>query len=303
MLKKISISAEVSRGTCARASGGLVALVIAFSVASAEPVKVVAAESVYGDIAQQIGGANVAVRSILANPNQDPHAFDAGASAARAIADARLVIVNGLGYDPWAAKLLSASGPAAPEAIEVAKLAGKRAGANPHLWYDTAAVSALAATLAARLTQLDPAHGADYAARLAGFETAMAPVREKIAALRGRYAGIPVTATEPVFDYMAAALGLEMRNGRFQLAVMNGTEPSPAAIATFENDLRGRAVAVLLYNSQTSQALALRMRRIALDAAVPVVAITETEPQGQSYQQWMLSQLDALDRALAGARR
>ena len=126
------------------------------------------------------------------------------------------------------------------------------------------------------------------------------PRRERIATLRNKYAGTAVTATEPVFDYMADALGLKMRNGRFQLAVMNGTEPSAAAIAAFERDLRTRAVKVLLYNSQTSQALAERMRTIAEQAGVPVVAVTETEPQGLTYQEWMLAQLDTLDRALGG---
>ena len=279
------------------------ALVIATSVACAEPIKVVAAESVYGDIARQIGGANVAVASILTNPSQDPHEFQAGASTARAIADARLVICNGADYDPWCAKLLSASRSASREVIEVASLRHRRPGANPHLWYDTAAVSALAAALTARLTQLDIAHGPDYAGGLARFEASMAPLREKIAGLRGKYAGIPVTATEPVFDYMADALGLAMRNRRFQLAVMNGTEPSAAAIAAFERDLRTRAVRVLLYNKQTSQALAERMRTLAREAGVPIVAITETEPHGQTYQEWMLAQLDALDRALAGTRK
>ena len=286
-----------------RFGSALVVLLIVVSAAGAEPIKVVAAESVYGDIARQIGGANVVVTSILTNPNQDPHAFEANASAARAIADARLVIVNGLDYDPWAVKLLSASRPTGREVIDVARLAGKRSGANPHLWYDATAVSALAAAVASGLTRIDPARASDTAARLARFEASMAPLRERVATLRGRYAGTPVTATEPVFDYMAAALGLEMRNTRFQLAVMNGTEPGAAAIAAFEKDLRSQAVAVLLYNAQTSQTLAVRMRAIALEAGVPVVAVTETEPQGQSYQQWMLSQLDALDRALAGARR
>jgi zinc/manganese transport system substrate-binding protein len=107
-----------------------------------------------------------------------------------------------------------------------------------------------------------------------------------------------VTATEPVFDYMADALGLEMRNPRFQLAIMNGTEPSAAAIAAFERDLRTRAVKILFYNTQTGQALAERMRALAERAGVPVVPITETKPEGQSYQAWMLSQLDALERAL-----
>jgi zinc/manganese transport system substrate-binding protein len=277
---------------------GLVALAIGISAAHAAPVNVVAAENVYGDIARQIGGADAAVTSILTNPSQDPHEFEASAATARAIADAALVIYNGADYDPWAAKLLSASRSPSRVAIEVAGLVDRKAGANPHLWYDIEAVSALARNLAARLTQLDPAHRSDYAERLATFETSMGPLREKIAALRRKYAGAPVTATEPLFDYMAASLGLTMRNGRFQLAVMNGTEPSAAAIAVFEKDLRTRAVKVLLFNTQTSQALADRMRTIATEVGVPVVAITETEPEGPRYQEWMLRQLDALDRAL-----
>jgi len=279
---------------------GFAGFMAGISGAHADPINVVAAENVYGDIIRQIGGANVAVISVLSNPNQDPHAFEASASTARAIADARVVIYNGADYDPWAMKLLSASGSRSREVIEVAKLAHKQPGDNPHVWYEPATVSALAEVLAARLTQLDPANGADYARGLAAFDASMRPLREKIAALRDRYAGTPVTATEPVFDYMADTLGLKMRNVRFQLAVMNGTEPSAAAIAAFEHDLRTHAVKVLLYNSQTGQALAERMRNIAKQSGVPVVAITETEPQGLTYQAWMLAQLDALERALGG---
>jgi zinc/manganese transport system substrate-binding protein len=279
-------------------AGGLLVLLAAFSSSRAEPIKVVAAENVYGDIARQIGGSDVTVTSILSNPNQDPHEFEASASTARAIADARLVIYNGVGYDPWAVKLLSASKSASREVIEVAKLARKKAGDNPHLWYDVATISALGSTLAIKMTQLDAEHRSGYTERGVAFEAAMAPLRGRIATLRAKHADTPVTATEPVFDYMAAALGLKMRNSRFQLAVMNGTEPGAAAIAAFEQDLRNRAVKVLLYNTQTGQALAEQMRTIANEAGVPVVAITETMPPGQSYQVWMLGQLDELDRAL-----
>jgi zinc/manganese transport system substrate-binding protein len=108
-----------------------------------------------------------------------------------------------------------------------------------------------------------------------------------------------VTATEPVFEYMADALGLTMRNRRFQLAVMNGTEPSPTDIAAFENDLRTRAVRALIFNVQTSGSLAERMRKLAVESGVAVVNVTETEPPGTTYQQWIAMQLDALDRALA----
>lgn len=270
------------------------------AVAHAEPIRVVAAQGVYGEICAQIGGDRVQVVSILNNPNQDPHAFEAGVAVARELAQARLVVYNGAGYDAWITRLLAASPSPKRASIEVARLAHRRVGDNPHVWYDPAAISALAGTLAETLTRIDPAQRAAYAARRAAFEESMQPLRQRIAAMRRQYAGTPVTATEPVFDYMADALGLTVRHRRFQLAVMNDTEPSAKDIAAFERDLRTRAVRVLLFNTQTRGGIADRMRAIALAAGVPVVGVSESQPPGTSYPQWMLAQLGALDRALAG---
>jgi zinc/manganese transport system substrate-binding protein len=281
-------------------SGMLAILAFAVSAAHAQPLRIVAAENFYGDIARQIGGSDVAVTSILSNPDQDPHEFEASPSTARALADAAVVIYNGADYDPWALKLLAASRSPSRRTIAVAALVHKKAGDNPHIWYEPHAARALAETLAATLAELDPAQAADYRRRLAMFDRSMRPLADQIARLRRKYAGTSVTATEPVFGYMADALGLDMHNRRLQLAVMNDTEPSATDIAAFENGLRSRAVKVLIYNRQTSDALTRRLREIAQQSGVPVVGVTETEPSGEDYQGWMRSQLDALDRALAG---
>ncbi len=278
--------------------GSLIVGILAIGAAHAAPIEVVAAENFYGDIARQIGGADVAVTSILTNPDQDPHAFEASAATARAIADAKLLIYNGADYDPWAEKLLAASPSSARAVIVVAALVHKRAGDNPHIWYLPAAMPAVGEALADRLATLDPARQAAYSRRLAAFLRSMQPLDRRIAELRGKYAGTPATATEPVFGYMADALGLRMRNAHFQRAVMNDTEPSAGDIAGFETDLRSHAVKVLLYNRQTGGRLTSRMREIAAAAGVPAVGVSETEPPGKDYQRWMLSQLDALDRAL-----
>jgi zinc/manganese transport system substrate-binding protein len=292
------VNAAHAHRTRDRLFGALVALVLTMAAASAEPVKIVAAENTYGDIARQIGGVHVSVSSILANPDQDPHEFEASASVAREIAAAAIVIVNGAGYDPWAERFLSASRSESRAVIVVADLIGKKAGDNPHVWYEPNAIPALADALAHTLSERDPAHDADYGKALAAFRTTLKPLRDKVDALRAKYAGTPVTATEPVFGYMADALGLAMRNARLQLAVMNDTEPSAAAIAAFEADLRTRAVRILFYNSQTGTTLTRRMRELAEREGIPVVGISETEPHGKTYQQWMLSQLDDIGRAL-----
>lgn len=286
-----------------RIVAALLFLALAIPPALAAPVGVVAAENFYGDIARQIGGRDVAVTSILERPEQDPHLFEASASTARRIADARLVIYNGAGYDPWAERLLAASPSSSRVVIEAAALAGARPGDNPHFWYRPATMSALARQIAHALVRLDPAHGSAYLARLGLFEASARKLADRMAALRARHAGAAVTATEPVFGYMAAALGLRMRNDRFQLAMMNGTEPAAADIAAMEKDLRERAVAALIYNRQTGAALSARMLTLARQSGVPVVGVSETAPPDTHWQDWMLAQLDALDRALTGSGR
>jgi len=263
-------------------------------------IAVVAAENFYGDIARQIGGDRVAVVSIMSNPDQDPHLFETTPSIVRQLASAQIVVHNGANYDPWMDKLLAAAPRPGRAVITAAQLNGWRPGDNPHLWYDPATVPALAAALADALTKADNAHAPDYAARLKATLASLARITQRIAQLRARHAGTAVTATEPVFGLMAEALGLTMRNQRFQLAMMNDTEPSARDVAALESDLKEHKVKALIYNSQVSEKLTERMRAIAGKAKVPVIAVTETMPANVSFQDWMLDELDAVDKALSG---
>ena len=266
--------------------------------AAAHRIAIVAAENFYGDVAAQIGGPDVTVHSILTNPDQDPHLFEASPSVGRDLSTARIVIYSGIDYDPWMPKLLQATHDPGRQAIDVAALVGGKPGDNPHIWYNPATMPALANRLAAELIAADPAHKAGYEQRLARFGKSMQPVLNKIAALRRRLAGTPVIATEPVFGEMFAALGMDVHDMPFQIAVMNNTEPAASAVAAFENDLRSHRVRLMVYNSQASDPIAARMMRLAKQCHVPVVGATETEPPGKTYQAWMLSELDAVDRAL-----
>jgi len=265
---------------------------------AAGAVPIVAAENFYGDVARQIGDANVMVTSILSNPDEDPHLFEASPSVARAISRARFVIYSGIDYDPWMAKLLGAARSTDRTVVVVADLVGKKTGDNPHIWYDPNTMLTFAKVLADNLSTADPARRSDYQDRLARFQQSMQPIQAKIAVLRQRLAGAPVTATEPVFGYMFDALGMQVRNRSFQLAVMNNTEPSASDVAIFERDLKTHQVRLLVYNSQASDPIAERMMNLAKASHIPVVGAAETEPPGKTYQQWMTSELDAVDQAL-----
>lgn len=269
---------------------------------AAAPITIVAAENFYGDLAKQIAGPHATVVSILSNPDQDPHLFEADANTAKALSNARVVIANGADYDPWIDKLLSASKAENRTEIVAADLVGKKSGDNPHLWYNPATMTAVAEKLADDLGQVDASHKADYEASAKKFVASLKPLEVKVAEMKKQFAGEPVTASEPVFGYMAGLIGLDMHNEKFQTAVMNNTEPSPADVAAFEDDLKNHKVKVMLYNSQADDAAVKRLVGIAKDSHVPVVGVSETEPAGKTYEAWMMGQLTNLDKALASGK-
>ena len=161
--------------------GRLVAFAMAISTAQAQPaelaaptkpITVVAAENFYGDIARQIGGAEVAVTSILANPDQDPHEFEASPSTGAGFRRCRW---SSSSTEPDTTRgrrsCCRRHPPTSRAVVVVAALVHKTAGDNPHVWYDPAAMPALAEALCGLFAKLDPAHQADYAAASRGIPT------------------------------------------------------------------------------------------------------------------------------------
>ncbi|MDQ0391246.1 metal ABC transporter solute-binding protein, Zn/Mn family [Labrys monachus] len=270
---------------------------------AAEKTRIVAAENFYGDLAGEIGGEHVSVTSILSNPDDDPHLFESSASTAKALADAEIVIYNGADYDPWMDKLLSASTNPDRRTIVAADLTGRKSGDNPHLWYAPATLPAVAAALEAELEKRDGAHAAAFKQNLARFDASFAALMKQVDAIKSKYAGTEVTATEPVFGYMAEALGFKMLNYEFQVATMNDTEPSPSQVAAFEKSLADGSAKVLFYNSQVTDETTKRLLRLAEENKVPVVGVTETEPAGKTIPSWFGGQLHEVEQALAGLHK
>jgi len=274
-------------------------LASSFAAARADTLRIVAAENFYGGVAQQIAGGSATVKSILTNPNQDPHEFTTNADTAKSVADADVVIYSGISYDPWMDKLLGTSGKPCRAVINVADLIGGKDGDNPHIWYDPKTMPALGARLVEVLSKLSPDQAATYQKRLDDFNASMKPELDKIAEIRAASAGLDVTATEPVFGYMARALGFKMLNYDFQIQIMNDAEPTADETAAFEESLKSKTAKILFYNSQVTDPTTDRIQKIARDSGIPVVGVTETQPPDQNtYVGWMMHELDGVQAAL-----
>lgn len=263
---------------------------------------VVAAENEYGDIAAQIGGAHVHVTSILSDPNADPHLFEPGSSNGLAVAEARVVIQNGVGYDAFMTKLENASPSSKRSVLVIADVLGIRGNdANPHLWYDVPALPKISGAIAAALEQADPAHASAYRAGLARFNASLRPLQREVARIRASFGGSPVAYTEPVPGYLLDAAGLEnLAPASFTRAIEEGTEPTPQAVSAMDALMTGKRVKVLLYNSQAVSPITARVQSAARAAHIPVVGVTETLPPNLTFQQWQLGQARQLAAALGG---
>ena len=262
---------------------------------SSRPIRIVAAENFYGNIAQQIGGKRVVVTSIMNNPNQDPHEFQPTAATAKDVADADIIIKNGVGYDSWIDKLIATKENSNRMVITVASFVKIEPRENPHLWYNPETMLLLADKLAQILKMPSAA---------IAFEKEMKPLFEKVTCLKKQYPKLSVTATEPLFTPMAKILGWKMLHEDYQWAIMNETEPSFQQIVDYQESLKNRKVSLLFYNSQAANPSTLQLQRVAKKYNIPIIGVTELQPSDAlTYQSWMLSQLSNVENALAKQNR
>jgi zinc/manganese transport system substrate-binding protein len=265
-------------------------------------LQVVAAENFWGSIATQLGGSRVHVTSVITSPATDPHDYEPTAADARTIAGAQMTIVNGIGYDPWAQKLIDANPVRGRVVLNIGELVGIKPGGNPHRWYSPSDVQKTIEAIVADYNKLDPKNGGYFAQQKAHFETSgLAQYKQLIATIKRKYHGVPVGASESIFAPLAQALGLRLLTPpTFLKAISEGTEPTAADKTTVDRQIADGQIKVWVYNSQNSTPDVKRITDAARKRGIPVTTITETlVPASASFQQWQSHQLEAVAAALA----
>lgn len=267
------------------------------------PLHVVGLENQYANVLEQIGGPYVDVIAIQSNPNTDPHEFEATPAIATAFRKADLVVENGLGYDSWATQMLASTHAKVISAQKLLNLPDSTA--NPHLWYRTDTMPAVAAAAAAFFEQKDPAHRSEYEENLAKFNASLAAWKQEIALVKAKFSGAPVAVTEPVADYLIEEAGLKILTPfSFQSSIMNGTDPAPQDVSIEENLLRDKKVRLFAYNEQVTDPQTQTLLAIAQKHNVQIVPVYELMPLTvKNYQDWMLQATQALYKALEASEK
>lgn len=287
----------IALAACSTAGG-------ATSATNRRVVQVVAAENVWGSIATQIGGEHAHVVSIITNPNADPHIYEPTASDARELAQAQLVIENGIGYDPWVPRLLASNADGSQTVLNVGTVTGVPVGGNPHRWYDPSDVQTVISAIVADLGRADPADRKYFDSQRARLDDiALRTYHALISAIRTKYAGTPVGASESIFAMMAPALGLRLITPySFLKAISEGTEVTAADKLTIDRQIRDHLIKIYVYNSQNVTRDVQAQLTEARAQHIPTATITETlVPQTSSFQDWQVKELRGIEAALAKA--
>jgi zinc/manganese transport system substrate-binding protein len=269
--------------------------------ASSGRLRVVAAENFWGSIAGQLGSGKVSVQSIIVNPNTDPHSYEPTAADAIAFARSQIAIVNGIGYDAWASKLISANPSSSRAVLNAGELLGLKEGGNPHQWYSPSSVRRVIDQIVADYQRLDPKDGAYFDQQRAVFETqGLSQYNRLIGEIRSRYAGVPVGYSESIFQPLGEALGLKLMTPySFANAIAEGTDVSAADKQTVDTQTQSRQIKVWVYNSQNATPDVQRVNQLARAAHIPITTITETlSPASATFEQWQVAELRSLQQAL-----
>ena len=268
-------------------------------------IVVVAAENFWGSIAAQLGGSAVTETAIITNPQTDPHSYEPTAADARIIAGAQLFIQNGIGYDTsWAPGLVAANPNSGRTVLTVGNVLGLKDGDNPHQWYSHTSVYAVIDAITAAYQKIDPAEASYFAQQKATFEdTALAEYNQLETEIKDKYAGTPIGASESIVSPLATTLGLDMLTPySFLKDISEGTDPTTADKAEIDQQIRNKQIKVYVYNSQNSTPDIQAQVALARQQGIPVTTVTETlSPAGDSFQQWMVSELQGLEKTLAEA--
>jgi zinc/manganese transport system substrate-binding protein len=244
------------------------------------------------------------VQSIIVNPATDPHSYQPSAADARTVSQATMVILNGVGYDEWARQLVAASPSRSRVVLDVGSALGLPEGSNPHRWYYPSDVLRVIAANTADYDRIDPADASYFNARLRSLQLqGLSRWRELIAAIRARYAGVPVGYSESIFEGLGEALGLRLATPySFARAIAEGTDVTAADKRTVDAQASGRRIAVWVFNSQNVTPDVERVNELARSAGIPIATVTETlSPPTDTFEQWQVAQLEGLQAALRRA--
>lgn len=253
------------------------------STSQSNKISIVTTTNVYSDIAKNIVGKYGTATAIIDKSSVDPHDFDPTTADAKKVAQANIIVANGLGYDSWMNKL--AKSVDKKPVLVGEDLMGLKSGDNPHIWYNLDMPTKYVEYLVKRLSKLDKKHAAYFKENGEKYLAKIDKIKQLAQANKGDQK--PVFVSEPVFDYALQEAGYKIGDKKFEEAIENGTDPSPKTINEMNNAIKQKKIAFFVNNTQASSSTVKSFVKLAKKNNVPVLNVRETIPNNTTYLAWM----------------
>ena len=253
------------------------------SAKQSDKISIVTTTNVYSDIAKNIVGKYGTATAIIDKSSVDPHDFDPTTADAKKVAQANIIVANGLGYDSWMNKL--AKSVDKKPVLVGEDLMGLKSGDNPHIWYNLDMPTKYVDYLVKRLSKLDKKHAAYFKENGEKYLAKIDKIKQLAQANKGDQK--PVFVSEPVFDYALQEAGYKIGDKKFEEAIENGTDPSPKTINEMNNAIKQKKIAFFVNNTQASSSTVKSFVKLAKKNNVPVLNVRETIPNNTTYLAWM----------------
>lgn len=249
-------------------------------------ITVIASTNVWGSVAKQLGGRYVDVTSILNNTGTDAHDYEPSTNDISKFQHAQVAILNGAGYDEWAAK---AAGQSKAIMIDAAAAGGKKTGDNPHVWFSAAVRNKTADEITAAYIKLMPSEKAEFEKLNKDWHTEEDELEAQLQTVAQADGKMPYGAIESVGDYLAQDMSMtDVTPKGYKNATSNESEPTASDIKSFTEALKKGDMKMLIANSQEKSQLSDQLTDAADSGNVPVVNITEQMPsQYKTLNEWL----------------
>lgn len=260
-------------------------------------IEVVASINQWGSVAKDLGGSHVDVTNIMTKTNVEAHDYEPTSQDVAKFGTAKVAVVNGADYDPWASKAASAT---KATLVTAAETAGIKEGDNPHVWFSAKVRSNTADAITAAYQKADPSHKDDYAKLNKEWHAKEDQLESKIKETSAKTEGLPYAATESVAWYLADDLKMTDATPKgYAQASANESEPTPADIKDFQDTLKAGFIKMFVFNSQEANSTIDQITGAAKDANVPIVELAEQMPkQYTNLLDWMSALVDQFAAAV-----
>lgn len=247
-------------------------------------VDIVTSTNIYANIAKNVVGKHGEVQAIIKNGDTDPHDFEPTTNSAKEVANANIVISNGLGYDDWMTKLADSNDIHMTKVGE--ELMGLKQGDNPHIWYNLDMPKKYVNYIVKRSSKIDPKHASYFRKNGQTYLNKIQSIKQLAAKIDAKHAK-PVYVSEPVFDYALERCHFKIGNPAFEEAVENETDPSAQVVHNMQESIKHKKISFFVNNVQASSSTVNGMVKLANQNQIPVLKVRETMPNGTNYYHWM----------------